>query len=168
MTDDERIEIWFEWIESRQDDQIEAGGEPLTETELLGAGLAELETRAEALTENEAGRRRAAFRIVVRALARARDQAAADQRHFEARNAVLARRLDEAEHALVAAQEAHAAVMNEIKDALALLTRDLARERGLRRLDDAKRLRRARPRVTAEAAAARRAVEEVLEEADYG
>jgi hypothetical protein len=169
MDGDERIEAWFDWIESRQDDQIEAGGEPLDAVELVAAGLAELEASASTLVESEAARRRAAFRIVARALTRARDQAAADHRRLEARNAVLARRLGEAEHALIAAQEAHASALGEIKDALALLTRDLTRERGLRRLDDAKRLRRARPSgQRAAASAARRAVEEALEEAGYG
>jgi hypothetical protein len=93
-----------------------------------------------------------------------RHRAVEDRRRLEAENASLRRRVDE--RALAEPMGAHAATVDELKDGVAGMTRELARERALRRMAETRRARPLGQRVAAEAA--RQAVERALEEAEYG
>jgi hypothetical protein len=86
-----------------------------------------------------------------------RHRAVEDRRRLEAENASLRRRVDEIERALAEAMGAHAATVDELKDGLAGITRELARERAVRRMAETRRARPLGQRVAAEAA--RQAVE---------
>jgi hypothetical protein len=179
MTADDNVAVdaidrWGAWIEALQDDEIEGGGEPLDASQLLAAGLSELECFAETLTKSEAARRRAAIGIVTRAIMRLGQRAAADRAALLAENASLRRRVDELALSSTKATEACQAAVNELRKALAVTMKDVATERALRRkapgfLDHERRLGAAveqrRIGKLAQAIAARRAlkVEEVVD-----
>jgi hypothetical protein len=130
----------------------------------LAAALAELETRAATLTESEAAKRRIAIGIVVRTLTRLREDAAADRRRLEGENAGLRCHVDTAA-ARIADLESHerarTETLAELRRAIGVITKDLAAERTLRRMQGPhgartpSRFARAHDRQLAQAIAAR-------------